>query len=866
MGLVINLTLVICATVVLTRGISYFMGSELSRMVRFQVLLMSVFVMFWNAGYAVLGFMDNTEKCWLPRTFGVVGYAGFLAIEVWFISAYMHTKIWKLQAGLTGIFTAIDVYIFGGRNVDEFFMGKDRMLYRSVDTTASTFHYCYMAYMLGLIIFNAIVFLPKESSGRRRRLSGSMMLSNVMIIITAIPDTILPRLGYEPVPTSCLGGTMAFLMIYHILEHYDAMEVTEANLGRYIYHFSDVVVCVFDDSNRLKMRSHFAVESMGDSLVPDSNPRDIFDMSDEEYNKFFYPSHKLEQKNENYFQTKLISNGAEVRVTTTPVWDRKGEIYANVCVISDMTREHALIAEAQAATKAKSVFLANMSHEIRTPINSIMGMNELILRESNQKEILSYAGDIENSAKGLLAIINDLLDFSKIESGKLNISPVSYSTKQLLVECYYMMQPRAREKGIELRFKCNPKMPSQLYGDGLRIHQIILNLLSNGIKYTKEGYVSFEVDYEQNDERINLIIQVKDSGIGIKDVDKTVLFERFERVDMQQNRSIEGTGLGLAITRQLVEMMNGSIDVESVYGIGSLFTIVLPQVVEDSQPVGEISLESLHINSNVNKKQVVEYTAKEARILVVDDMLTNIRVVQGLLRHTGIQIDTVTSGFDALDMIAKHTYDIILMDYIMPQMDGMMTMQKIKAMTDNPNVDTPVIMVSANAIEGVRETYIEAGFTDYMFKPIQGSELELMIEKYLPKNKIVYGETSASIEEDEENIFQDDCGLNKEVAMTYCSNDVGLWEILKETFCEDDKTQLLIDCYSSENWDNYRVNVHGISSAAKSIGAVEISDMAKMLEKAVKEVRIEYVRENHAAFIDEYTDLIARLNKKLSKV
>lgn len=861
MGLAINLTLVICASIVMVRGTSYFMGSGTTKLVRWQMLGMAFFVMLWNAGYAILGFKTSIEYCWIPRFIGVVGFTGFLAIESWFILAYMNIRRWKGLSIVTATYTVADMLVFGRRGVDEFYMGKDRMLYHQVMPSASYFHFAYIAYMFLLIVFVAIFALPKEPSRRRRRLSGGMMLSNVFVILTAIPDTILPNLGYEPIPTSCLGGTMAFLMIFHMLEHYDAMEVTEANLGRYIYRFSDEVVCIFDDSRKLKMRSSYATQSMGDVLPLGANPREIFSISDEEYDRFFYPTDRSQRHSYTYLETKLIANGNEVRVSTTPVWDRKGEIYANVCFVTDMTREHTLIEEAQAAARAKSAFLANMSHEIRTPINSIMGMNELILRESNQKEILSYAGDIESSAKGLLAIVNDLLDFSKIESGKLSINNAAYTTEQLLAECFYMMQPRAKEKGLELRFKCNPQMPSQLHGDALRIHQIILNLLSNGIKYTKEGYVLLETDFESKDEGINLIIKVKDSGIGIKDTDRKLLFERFERLDIQNNRSIEGAGLGLAITGQLVEMMHGTIDVESVYEIGTVFTVVLPQMVESMEPVGDINPDNLHMRDQINPKQAVDFKAPNARILAVDDMLTNLRVVQGLLRHTDIVIDTATSGFDALKLISQNVYDLILMDHIMPEMDGMVTMSKIQQMENNPNKDTPVIMVSANAIEGIRETYIEAGFADYMFKPIQGNELELMIEKYLPKDKILYGELK-QLKTTEGNDIVVEEGLDFKVAMSYCSEDVELWNVLKETFCEDDKTKILAQNFRENNWDNYRVNAHGIKSAAKSIGAVEISEMAKALEYAVKNEDIEYIKLNHDIFMNKYAELLNNLKNR----
>ena len=407
-------------------------------------------------------------------------------------------------------------------------------------------------------------------------------------------------------------------------------------------------------------------------------------------------------------------------------------------------------ADAIAAANAKSVFLANMSHEIRTPINAILGMDTMILRESNDKEILEYAGNIQSASQTLLSLINDILDFSKIETGKLELVKGDYALSSLINDVYHMLLGKAVEKGLSLKVDSDKNLPAKLYGDEVRIRQIIVNILNNAIKYTEKGSVTLEVGMSEqisdevnanisdpaNNKRKNIIITftITDTGIGIKQENIPHLFDSFSRFDENKNKHIEGTGLGLAITKQLTDLMNGQIQVTSEYGKGSVFKVSIPQKVVSELKIGDIS--EKYNNTSDKKKNTASFTAPDAKILVVDDVKMNISVFKALLKRTKIAVDSAMSGPEALEMIKEKKYDIIFLDHMMPDMDGIETYKHMKTLEENPNKDTTVIMLTANAIMGAKEEYINIGFSDYLSKPVQAPKLEEMILKYLPEELV----------------------------------------------------------------------------------------------------------------------------------
>ncbi len=385
-------------------------------------------------------------------------------------------------------------------------------------------------------------------------------------------------------------------------------------------------------------------------------------------------------------------------------------------------------------SKAKDDFLTNMSHEIRTPLNGILGMDEMIIRESKESRIRDYALEIKSAGNTLLSIINDILDLSKIESGNFEIIPVEYDVASALNDVLNMTKIRAQKKGLDYRFDVSESIPSMLYGDEIRIRQIMLNLINNAIKYTKEGYVDIRVTSAPRmmGNQADLIISVADTGIGIREEDKDKLFRSFQRLEEKRNRNIEGTGLGLHITNKLLEMMEGHIEFESEYGKGSTFTVTIPQKVVKAAPVGEFSKAVRQYLSNIGTDEVGLY-APQARLLVVDDNEMNLDVMEGLLKETRIKTDFVTSGEACIDKVAANRYDCILLDQMMPDLSGEDTLREMRSR--DILGDTPVIVLTADAIIGAKEGYISKGFTDYISKPVRYEILEQVLKEYIPKDK-----------------------------------------------------------------------------------------------------------------------------------
>lgn len=385
-----------------------------------------------------------------------------------------------------------------------------------------------------------------------------------------------------------------------------------------------------------------------------------------------------------------------------------------------------------AASESKAKFLANMSHEIRTPINVVVGMNEMILRENKDKAIEEYANNIKSASHMLLGLINDVLDFSKIEAGKLQIVESDYSLATLINDVILGANVRAGQKALEVKLDIDESMPAVLKGDEIRIKQILNNLLSNAVKYTQQGSVTFSAKGLREENRFFLQFSVKDTGMGISKEDMERLFDSFQRLELSKNRYIQGTGLGLNITKQLVIAMNGTIDVQSKPGEGSYFTVQIPQEVVDETAMGAPRAKTKE-KEEAPKKEF-HLVAPDAKILVVDDNKMNLMVIRGLLKNTQVQLDMAGGGNECLKMTKDKKYDLILMDHMMPEPDGVQTFHMIQEDKDNLNRETKVIVLTANAIEGMKEQYMSEGFTDYLSKPVEAAKLEAMIAKYLEKD------------------------------------------------------------------------------------------------------------------------------------
>ena len=502
---------------------------------------------------------------------------------------------------------------------------------------------------------------------------------------------------------------------------------------------------------------------------------------------------------------------------------------------------------AKRSSEAKSSFLSNMSHEIRTPINAVLGMNEMILRESTDPQILEYAANVKSAGNSLLGIVNDILDFSKIEAGKMDILPVQYHLGSTINDLINLVAAKAADKGLELETNIDETIPVQLIGDEVRIKQCVTNILTNAVKYTEKGTVTLNVTYRRaDDDHIMLGFRVVDTGIGIKEEDLEKLFSPFERIEEIRNRTIEGTGLGMSIVKKLLALMDTKLVVKSVYGEGSDFSFEVKQQVVSWEPIGDFKARYKEYLLSAEKYRE-SFTAPDAEILVVDDTVMNLTVIKGLLKRTLIKVDTAESGKETLEKVTKKHYDAIFIDHRMPEMDGLETLEAMKVLQGNLNKGVPCIALTANALSGAREEYMAAGFDDYLAKPVNGKDLEKMLMHFLPDDKLQPGGTTeekAERDEGMEGTSSSDAGI-PEGSFLGQLQGIDLQEALKNSgspeILEDVAKQFLtsidskadsIEGYARDkDFRNYTVFVHALKSSARLLGAMELSKMAADLEE-----------------------------------
>ncbi len=553
-------------------------------------------------------------------------------------------------------------------------------------------------------------------------------------------------------------------------------------------------------------------------------------------------------------------------------------IVFNVVTMQMFNRQLTLTAEAEkAANRAKSDFLSVMSHDIRTPVNAVLGLDEMILRECSNTTIQDYASDIQSSGKMLLGLINDILDFSKIEAGKMEIVSADYDESDVMSDLVNIISPRAQAKGLSFVVNADSSMPCLLRGDDTRIKQCTLNLLTNAVKYTHAGGVTLNIGYEKaDDSHIRIKTQVVDTGIGIKEEDLAKLCSPYERIEESRNRNIEGTGLGMSIVTKLLAAMGSSLVVKSVYGKGSEFSFDVLQEVRDWKELGDWRLhhESAHRNVKHYKES---FQAPEAHILIVDDTPMNLTVAKALLKATRIQIDTAADAIAALEKTRASTYNVILIDHMMPQMDGLEMLKKLREESGNRNQNTVCIALTANAMNGAREMYLAVGFEDYITKPIDAKKLEAMLQTYIPDELLLHEGDAGFVDapadggntqeaQGKDPLVYELFGLDSGEALRNCGG-ADTFRAAVQAFCPAiAENARKIEAFAAEgNWNDYTILVHALKSSARLIGAGELSEEAKQLEAAGNAARagdagaMEIIRKDTPALLANYRAYEARL-------
>lgn len=698
----------------------------------------------WSFCYALIFVQKDLEAARRCRSIGQYGVFAFLVLAVVLASHWtdipMRRK--KIMYAVT-ILPALPLAVITGRSQCAVFsMREDGVYYRLTSVVWNNLYTVYCI-VVCVILYMLIWYMVRHGKRKKERAIGHKLFwcANVTVI-GMVFDTIIPQFGYFAFPGSTLAQFFGAVILYETVRFYNKSQLTVENMSSFVYYSVKEPLLVYDSNKKLRIvnetsKNFFDLPEKYEDITLEM----LFTLKGDELQVFYTDDRKIE------LEAVCRNNHAYCSISVVPILDEYKEAIGCLVLVNNLSEKMQMIYEleqerkrADAANEAKSRILAQISHEIRTPINAVLGMNEMILRESDSAEIRRYAGDIDSAGKTLLNLINEILDFSKIESGKMEIVEKEYNLLELVRDIRNVLMPKAEGKGLSFKIELEEGLPYELYGDEMRVKQIIMNLVNNAVKYTERGSVCLYMKKgEKTADKMQLLIQVKDTGIGIREEDKERLFQAFNRVNLDKNHKIEGTGLGLSIVRQLTELMNGSARVESEYGKGSMFEAGIEQKILSERVIeGKDALakwEETHSDKAVVKEH---FTAEQARILVVDDTAINITVVKALLKRIKVQVDTAKSGRECIEKALRNPYHIIFLDHMMPEMDGIETLQRLRAETINASENAAVIVLTANAVVGSREAFLRKGFDDYMSKPIDGELLENMVEKYLPKELIHY--------------------------------------------------------------------------------------------------------------------------------
>ncbi len=724
MGIYFSAFLIIAGTISFLYGIRFYTEEKNTGYFRITMLILGISAGIWQIGYGLMGISNDFAACAFIRRIALIGVNMYplaeTALALWMVG--INRKVHYLVTSALAALAVADWILFSQPEVDKFVVVDGWTTFQAIDCPARTFHSIEVAIIFFSALFSWFLWYRKVTYRREKVLLYGLLAANMAIMVGAIPDTIFVKILQYGVPTSGLGAGVSFLIWYAAAERFNTFSVTSKTMGNYVQNVVDEGIIIFNDREDIVEINRFAKEKLNlnsgmqisDFLLLERNVDEIFDI--------------VKKESSIQFKSKLSGTDDIYMVNMTVALDTYGEPYGYIMTMTDVTKEEELVLETEAANQAKGNFLANMSHEIRTPMNAISGLSELIIRDSTDEMARKNASMISTASKSLLSIINDILDFSKIESGKIDINNEAYQLSSVINDAATMIRIRLSDKPVELILDVNPNTPAELIGDAVRVKQIFINLLNNAVKFTHEGSITLKIDYQkQSDESCLIRGEVIDTGIGIKEDDLKRIFESFTQVDTKRNRSVEGTGLGLAITRRILDLMDGGIHVSSVYGEGTTFNFYFVNKVENWEPIGEFENTFETVRPEIFK---ASFVAKNAKIMVVDDNSMNLRVVEGLFKEYEISPVCLESGIAAIRCFEHlKPFDIIFMDHMMPVMDGVETMEKIREIEGGGN--TPIVALTANAMSGVADTYMEAGFDDYLAKPIEAKELDKILRKYL---------------------------------------------------------------------------------------------------------------------------------------
>ena len=814
-----------------------------------------------NAGYLLELTAPTLEAAVTAVTVENVGSAFVPLCYCWFTYTYCYASPPKKLLGVLG---TINFFI-----LPSVFFNWNGLFYREFQwlSAESGFSYISIAYGPLYVLFMVTrILIPYvlciHTLARAIRLRSDQRINRQYQTILAI-------------------STMPIIvLVAYVCKLTKVFDLTPATLA---FSMSLVVIVVWSRRNYdfRHLAAEKVLESLGDGVIAlDDHDRLV------SYNRaaaqifVSLPTHKLgedirvvedfreEMLNENIPWSFSI-NRQHYECHSKRIVDENGRKQGCVILILDMTDIKAYINEikrvrqqAEKANIAKSEFLANMSHEIRTPMNAIIGLNDIIMEGTGDPAIYAHAKDVKSAAKNLLAIINDILDLSKVEAGKMELVYEDYYLKTVVDEVVGMMDLAASKRGLIMKYECDDTLPCRYNGDEGRIKQILINILNNAIKFTKEGYVRAYVTGrpgEQEGEEL-ITFRVEDTGCGIREEDLEKIFEDFRQVDSKRNRSVEGTGLGLAIVKHLIELMGGSINVESVYGEGTAVSITIPQKIVDPRPIAEVRESPL-----AEPERAEAFTAPGVKVLVVDDNLINRKVARGFLKSYAFDLTEAESGPEAIELVRQNRYDIIFMDHMMPVMDGIEAAEIIRRDCGENGTAPAIIALTANAMSGMRERFLERGFQDFIAKPLDRRELGQLLARWVPEERRQAGAEEAAPGAADLSVFQIE-GIDMEAASRYYVGDAeGFAELLELYYMDGQRKTGLLRELADSDISHYQVEVHGLKSASANIGAMDVSNMARAQENAAAQGDTDFIARQFPALMENYEELLENIGLFLEK-
>ncbi len=874
MSIAINCILLVCATTCCICALSLFVREKNIQKLRWIMLFMGMYVMTWCGMYSFIGFSTNVDTANILRIFGVIGIVGFLCNEVVMAVQLAQIKSSTRNLLYTIIFAVgvLDGYFYSRPGTVYYVFGGRRTVFYQIEGAKGLVtHNIFLVVIISILIICGFLWASRVKYSREKRFVKVMFATNIAMAICILFDTFLPRVTSISIPLSGVGAAITYVLMWYAITRYNAFSATVNHMADYIYDTVESGFLVFNLDGQLELCNPYAEKLLEIDLSEKKTARDVFGWDENEGNLMIEEMRTKGMASRKYINEK---NGIHCDLKFVIAKDVKEEEFAIVCTLYDITREEKMLIDLEDANTAKKKFLANVSHEIRTPLHSVLSFNELIIKSAKENDMLANAVQTQSAARSLLAMIDNIMDYMKLEDNALSIDENTYQIQSLLQDILLYTREEAGKKSIFLDVSIDPNIPVSLMGDAVKISQIINNIIANALKYTHQGMIFINVGWEASSTvRGKLSVDVRDTGVGISKSELAKIKASINKnnVDKQQDAP-SNLGLGLTVVAGLIDLMDGQFNIDSEYGEGTRVSICIEQGVIDERAIGKWNWESVEETVS-NKKNAEVFKAPNVRLLAVDDNKMNLDILGRFLMDTQIKIDYASNGKDALDKIIANRdmgekYDIILMDHMMPEMDGLQTIREIKRRKLCP--DTKVIAFTANTLADMRGEYIDAGFDDYITKPIKSSDLLSVIKKNISQESIKEIQNGNGLIEDKKENHNVDIlealseKLDVQTGLSYSMDDRDFYLEMLNTYLDEDKIAVMEEQYRNGDWDNYRITVHSIKSTSLSIGAIQLSEGAKALEFAARDNDVEYIEANHEKILEQYKIILSFIRDTLT--